>query len=234
MSESTPVPRILLIDDHAVVASALTTALRMNGFEDVRHADPRELDDGALLAEAARHDSDIVIVDLFLGDERLGVELVQSLHDAGHAVVVLTGSTERVLHTRALAAGAEAVVEKGGTFADVLRALDAVAKGEPVLSPSERARLVSDADVERARVHQEESHRVEGLTRLSQREQQVLSRLIAGAPAKGIAAELGVSLPTVRTQIRSLFAKLGVRNQRNAIVLALQAGWQPDPEADAD
>src|SRR4051794_23286358 len=110
----------MLIDDHAVLASTLATALEMNGFTDVIQTDPRERDDEELLAEADRHDAALVVVDLFLGDERLGLELVRSLTATGRDVVVLTGTTQRVMHVRALSAGAAAVLQKGAALEEVL------------------------------------------------------------------------------------------------------------------
>jgi len=63
------------------------------------------------------------------------------------------------------------------------------------------------------------------LASLTRREQQVLAGLVAGHSAKDVAIELGIAVPTVRTQIRALYRKLGVHNQRAAILVAVKAGW---------
>ena len=61
--------------------------------------------------------------------------------------------------------------------------------------------------------------------RLSARERQVLSALMRGETARDISRQSFVSLPTVRSQIRSIFIKLGVSSQLAAVVLAYRSGW---------
>jgi len=61
--------------------------------------------------------------------------------------------------------------------------------------------------------------------RLTPREQQVLSALMRGVKAQDICKQFYVSMPTVRSQIRSILTKLGVSSQLAAVVLAYQSGW---------
>ena len=61
--------------------------------------------------------------------------------------------------------------------------------------------------------------------RLSARERQVLSALMRGETARDISRQSFVSLPTVRSQIRSILIKLGVSSQLAAVVLAYRSGW---------
>jgi DNA-binding NarL/FixJ family response regulator len=61
--------------------------------------------------------------------------------------------------------------------------------------------------------------------RLSRRERQVLSALMRGETARDISRQSFVSLPTVRSQIRSILVKLGVSSQLGAVVLAYRSGW---------
>ena len=60
---------------------------------------------------------------------------------------------------------------------------------------------------------------------LTRRERQVLLALMRGATAREISKESYVSLPTVRSQIRSILLKLGVSSQLAAVVLAYRSGW---------
>jgi two-component system nitrate/nitrite response regulator NarL len=60
---------------------------------------------------------------------------------------------------------------------------------------------------------------------LTRRERQVLLALMRGATAREISRESYVSLPTVRSQIRSILLKLGVSSQLSAVVLAYRSGW---------
>ncbi len=70
--------------------------------------------------------------------------------------------------------------------------------------------------------------------RLSRRERQVLSSLMRAQSVREISREAYVSVPTVRSQIRSILVKLEVRSQLAAVVLAYRSGWsaaEPDVEA---
>ncbi len=60
---------------------------------------------------------------------------------------------------------------------------------------------------------------------LSRRERQVLEGMMAGLSGAGIAASLGTSVSTVRSQIGGVMGKLGVHSQREAISLAFRSGW---------
>jgi two-component system, NarL family, nitrate/nitrite response regulator NarL len=61
--------------------------------------------------------------------------------------------------------------------------------------------------------------------RLTPREEEVLSALMRGAKARDICVQSFVSMPTVRSQIRSILTKLGVTSQLAAVALAYQSGW---------
>ncbi len=60
---------------------------------------------------------------------------------------------------------------------------------------------------------------------LTRREQQVLAALMRGCSAREISKEAYVSLPTVRSHIRSILSKLGVSSQLGAVTLAYRSGW---------
>jgi two-component system nitrate/nitrite response regulator NarL len=72
--------------------------------------------------------------------------------------------------------------------------------------------------------------------RLTPREEEVLSALMRGAKARDICTQSFVSMPTVRSQIRSILTKLGVTSQLAAVALAYQSGWSGpgdrEPEGD--
>lgn len=63
-----------------------------------------------------------------------------------------------------------------------------------------------------------------GLTRLSAREQQVLAMLSSGVATDSIAADLGIAPSTVRSHLRSIYSKLGVRSRVAAVALAESVG----------
>lgn len=213
---------MLIIDDHAVLSQALAQALHLDGFDPVEVVD--NVTPSAVLAHAARMRPAIALLDLHLDDNSLGTPLIVPLRQRGARVVVLTASTEPLLHGGALDAGAEAVISKARPFNELANALRAVLAGRPAMSHGDREGLVNAyRDAVAA------GNPYLALTRLTRREQQVLAGLVDGLAPKDIAAALGIAVPTIRTQIRSLFEKLEVNSQRAAVATALHAGWDPAP-----
>jgi len=206
-----PSGRVVVIDDHAIFSSLIGDALGDLGYVAVI-GDPLEQSDDELLGLADGDDPCLVVLDLALGPGHAPFELIERLVGRGNAVVVLTASDDPAVHELAMASGAAAVVEKVGSldhFADVL---GAVATGMPASAPG---RPRSEAP---------------GFDQLTPREGAVLAALVQGRAPKDIASELAVALPTVRTQIRSIYRKLQVNNQRAAILLAVEAGWNTHAE----
>jgi DNA-binding NarL/FixJ family response regulator len=156
------------------------------------------------------------VLDLDLGDTRDGAELIPAACRAGWTVVVFTGATDRDRLARAIAAGAVGWVSKSQPFEQVVATIEAVAGGESVFDPALRAELVAE---HRQRTR-EQGHLDELWARLTRREREVLERLAEGKRATGIAEEFVVSVATVRTQIRSILAKLEVSSQLEAVALA--------------
>lgn len=203
-------PRLLLVDDHAVLNDAFVQALKLAGFDQVVAVNPAQHDDESLLQLAAKHRPDVVVLDLLFGSGRTGLPLIAPLRALPAEVLVLTGACTKELYAAAMALGAAAMIDKALGFGAVIARIDAVAAHAPIVAEPD--------DLDRD---------VAALGRLSPREREVLAGLLLGQSAKQIAGDLGIGLPTVRSQIRSMFEKLGVNNQRAAIVLALGAGWDP-------
>jgi DNA-binding NarL/FixJ family response regulator len=216
--------RVLIVDDHTVLSQALANALSLHGISEVQVAAPHQLDGEALLALAGAWSPEVVLLDMFLGEGRKSTSLVPSLRAAGAAVVILTASEDRAVWAEALEAGAVGVLPKSVAFDELVASVHRAAAGQTLVSDGERAQLIGEL----ARSRAADLERLAPFQRLSAREQEVLGGLIDGRAAKQIARDLGVSLPTVRTHIRSLFDKLGVNSQRAAVTAALGAGWKPD------
>lgn len=191
--------RVLVIDDHLVFAELLVDAVRRAGYV-CTSADPTVLDDDALVGFALAEDADVVVLDLLFGRELRGLPLIGRFVDAGTEVIVLTSDDSPEVQSSATDAGATDVLNKLLPLERLLATLATVA-GED-MAPA-----------------------MGGLASLTPREREVLAGLVAGHSAKDIAAELGVALPTVRTQLRAVYRKLEVSNARAAIVVAVRSGW---------
>jgi DNA-binding NarL/FixJ family response regulator len=194
--------RVLVIDDHLVFAELLVDAVRRVGHS-CTPADPGALTDDELVALALTEDADVVVLDLLFGRVPRGMSLIERFVAAGTEVIVLTSDDRPEVRDSATDAGATDVLSKLLPLERLLGALDAIAGSG--LAPTG------------------------GLASLTPREREVLDGLVAGESAKDIAARLGVALPTVRTQLRSVYRNLEVDFARAAIVVAVRSGWSTSP-----
>jgi DNA-binding NarL/FixJ family response regulator len=229
MTEPTPLPadapvRVLVVDDHALLADALCLELADAGFEARAVGGPTA---AAILAVASEHQPQVVLLDLDLGEAvGSGRDLVAGLAAGGAAVVVLTGSTDELAHAACLEAGAVGVVSKAEPLAHLCVCVAAAAEGQPLTPVTRRAELLARLQAARA----DQRRRTERFRTLTPREQAVLGGLMEGRSAAEIAAAAYVSLATVRSQIRSILTKLGVGSQLEAVSAAHRAGWRPEVE----
>lgn len=212
---------ILLVDDHAVIAAPLAMALGASGFGRVEAADPDELDVDAVVAQARAMAADIVLLDLHLGGQRVGLPMVEPLIATGAKVVLFTASTDPALIAAALKAGAEAVIDKAMPFHRLAAALVELSEGREFMAADEREALIEALDL----AENEERARLAPFLALTEREAAVLSCLIEGLSPKQIARSEGISVSTVRGHIQHVLSKLDVSSQREALALARAAGW---------
>ena len=211
--------RLLIIEDHELLAQSLGAALREEGLDVHLISGPTAKD---ILDASARIEPELVLLDLDLGDDiGSGVPLIAPLADNGGSVVMLTGSTDPVALATAVEAGAVGVLNKSMSFDALLDAVREAMGHGTLLTPHQRSELL--AVLRRSR--QERERRLRPFNALTPREGQVLAALMEGKAAETIANESFVSLATVRSQIRSILAKLDVNSQLAAVALARSAGW---------
>jgi len=193
---------LLVVDDHRVFADLMTFALA--GLPSV--AQVTTASSAAAAAERLATESfDVVVLDAHLPDGS-GVDLVpEALVHRGTRALVLTGHPRRGEAARALALGASAYLAKDGALSTLTEAVELATPDAPHVTP----RFPEDE--------------LAGGS-LTERERQVLMRIVDGDDATRIAADLSLSVLTVRDHIKSLLAKLGVCSQLEAVALASQAG----------
>ncbi|HVE47702.1 MAG TPA: response regulator transcription factor [Acidimicrobiales bacterium] len=218
-------PSVLLVDDHEVIAVPLTMALEASGFGPVVAVPVDDLSPEAVMAKAGALRPDIVLLDLHLGGDRLGLPMIDPLVGLGAKVVLFTASNDPLLLARGLRAGAEAVIDKAMPFHRLVGALTELAAGTPLMSTEEREALL---DVLEAHLAQEEAL-LKPFTTLTPREAQVLRDLIDGQSPKQIARREGISVSTVRGHIDRVLGKLGASSQREALAMARAASWPKPP-----
>jgi DNA-binding NarL/FixJ family response regulator len=197
--------RILLVDDHAIVRLGLTTLL--NDQPDMEVVGEASTAGEAVSAVEKLH-PDVVLMDIRLPGEG-GIEATRQVtaRFPDSKVVMLTSFADDELVMRAISAGAMGYVLKQVGNEDLLRAIQAAARGEALLDPKTTARLltrVRSAD----RKAEEDAFR-----ELSDREMDVLAPLARGKTNAEIGRLLNLSEKTVGNYIGSMFEKLGLNNR---------------------
>jgi two-component system, NarL family, nitrate/nitrite response regulator NarL len=216
--------RILIIEDHVLFAESLELALTLEGY-DVRRVPvpPEERAAGAVTAAVVRLRPRIVLLDLDLGPFGDGVRLISALARSGINVVVVTASIDPGRWGEAVWYGARKVLPKSRPLNDILAAVRRINHNQPVMTCEEREELLGHWHRERA----ERAGRQERFEQLTVRERQVLAHLMHGHTVRDIAETSVVSEATVRTQVKSILAKLRVTSQLAAVGLAHNIGWVP-------
>ncbi len=210
--------RVLVVEDHELVAASLASVLSSLGFE-VR-TDPG-IAEASLIGLAAAFRPDVVLLDLVLGASGIdGVDLIGSFSAAGARVVVVSGVTDRLHLGRAARAGAMAIVSKEAPLIELVEAIRGCLAGNPpgAVARTELLRELEEREAGARRA-------LEAFGPLTPREREVLVLLAGGMSPKGIAQRSHLKVGTIRSQIHSILAKLNVESQREAISLAFRTGW---------
>lgn len=209
--------RVLLVEDHPLLAESLRICLDGAGHTTtVAPVDSRD----TVLSAAGAARADVVLLDADLGPGIADpTSLVEPLTALGATVVVVSGTSDPVLVAAFVERGAAGFVHKGRSLDELQAAVVGALAGRPLLTEAERTALQTQLDVAR---------RQRGpFERLTPREAHVLGDLMNGSSVADIAQAACVSEGTVRTQIRSILAKLGVNSQLAAVGAARRASWMP-------
>ena len=113
-------------------------------------------------------------------------------------------------------------IGKDAFLDEVVATLERVLAGESLIGCTTREALLDELRIERAG----RQRALSPFERLTQRERRVLAALVDGLSAEEIAETQFVALTTVRSQIRAVLQKLGVRSQLAAVAHANRVGWK--------
>jgi DNA-binding NarL/FixJ family response regulator len=208
---------ILIVDDDALVRAGLT--MMLDGADGI--AVVGEASDGDEVPAAAdRYAPDLVLMDLRM--PRVGgIAATRRLRARPNPpeIVVLTtfDADEDVL--AALRAGASGFLLKDTPPAQIIDAIHKVMAGDPILSPRITRRLMDRAAAdsgasERARA---------ALSALSRREYEVVVAVTKGQTNAEIAAELYMSVATVKAHISRILMKLSLGNRTQIALIGHDA-----------
>lgn len=216
--------RVLVVDDQAIVRDGLVTVLSL--VPDLLVVG--EAADGAeAIAMVAADPPDVVLMDLRMPgtDGPTATASIARSHP-GVAVLVLTTYADDDSIVGALRAGARGYLTKDAGRAELATAIRAVATGQATFDAEVGARLVAQLAAPTPTPTAPSTHAPTGLRdrfpELTPREADVLERIAAGRTNPEIAAELFLTVPTVKSYVNQVFAKLGVRTRAEAVALVLR------------
>lgn len=198
--------RILIVDDHPVVCSGLTSMLRVQPQLDIVGTAASGKEALELIRKTA---PDVVLLDLRMpGMDGLAVLNALKSFAPRPRVVVLTSYEKEEEIYRAIRAGAQGYLLKDTSEAEMTAAIVEVNSGKRYIPRQIAARLA------------------ERMTRsdLTARELQILERIADGSTNKEIAASLDISDNTVRHHVNSIMEKLDVSDRTEAVATAIRNG----------
>lgn len=198
-------PTVFIVDDDDYVREALKAILEDDGRKVRDFATGEEfferyrpVADGCLLADVNLPGMD-------------GVELLRRMKDSGDTLptIIITGSGCIPMAVEAMRAGAADVMEKPIGTKDLLARVD-------------QALVAARRNRRRSRGRQVAAGQI---ARLTPRQQQIMEMVLAGAPSKNIAADLGISQRTVENHRAVIMRKTGAKSLPELARLALAASW---------
>jgi DNA-binding NarL/FixJ family response regulator len=230
--EDSPPLRVLIVDDNPVIRMGLRMLLQPEaGLEVVA-----EVGDGAeALAEAARSEPDVVLLDVRMPGLS-GLEVLPELA-ARSCVLMLTSSDEDDTIRTALSLGARGYLVYGSVDeAGIVQSIRTAVGGGAVLSPGAAAALLRPPEPgelsartgDQSRVASPMGRRIAIEAGLTERECAVMDLLASGRSNSEIAAVLYLAPKTVKNHVNRIFAKLHVTHRAQAMALWLGSVTQAE------
>ncbi len=206
--------RILLVDDHEVVRIGLRALIeRHPNFEVVAEAGTAR----EAIERVEAYSPDVVVMDIRLPGGS-GIEACEEIVEKhpNSKVIMLTSYAEDEMLISAIRAGAAGYVLKQIGGEDLVRAIEAVGRGEALLDPAVTQRIFQEV---RKAAKEEEASAFSALTK---QERHVLLLVSEGKTNREIAKALFLGEGTVRNYVSSILSKLGVSNRAEAAAYAVE------------
>ncbi|HEX4688656.1 MAG TPA: response regulator transcription factor [Nocardioides sp.] len=213
--------RVLIVDDQDLVRHGLRMILELGGIEVVGEA----ADGARAVAACTELSPDVVLMDIRMPGMD-GVEATTRITESSDARVIALTTFDVDQHVvDMLRAGAVGFLLKDVTSDSLLDAVRRAAAGDPVVAPAVMARMMDHFSARPPAA----LRLPPGYGDLSEREREILALIGAGRSNTEIAQDLFISMATVKTHVRHIFAKLDLRDRAQAVVVARDVGLEiPD------
>lgn len=210
---------VLLVDDQTLVREGLSSLLSLSDNVTVVAQASSGREAVRLTTES---EPDVILMDIRMPDLN-GIEAVELLREKGFQtpVLMLTTFDDHESIMKAIQAGAEGYLLKDVSLEVLVDAIEALAEGKTWLQPAITERIVQGLKESKTPEGDNEQTLVEPLT---DKEIAVLRLIAAGLSNNEIAESLFKSTGTVKNQVSSLMAKLGVRDRTRAVLKAIDLG----------
>lgn len=216
-----PKIRVLLIDNHTIVRSAMRMLIETRvGLKVVAEVGNRT----EALEIAALEQPDVI---LFALNEDTGPDLIGDLRSVAKQarVLVLTGLRDEKVHHNAIRLGAAGVVLKDASTETFLKAIEKVYKGETWLNRS----MVTNVIASFVRVNHKSDPEAAKIAAITKREREIITLIGEGLKNKQIAAKLFISEATVCHHLTSIFDKVGVSDRLELMIYSYRYGLIKPP-----
>src|SRR5215470_17299305 len=205
--------RLVLCDTNRILCEALAAVLGARGHQVLAITTGA----GDCIAAVAEHDPDVCVLDLRLPGTDAGLTAARAMRE-NHprtAVLVLSGLTDPEIWREVRKMGLAGFLCKNRSVDQIADALDVIIAGGAVFGPVVYAQQ-GVRPAQRARAHLPYL--------LTEREREVLRRIVAGQSTPQMAREMEIATSTLRTYVRNLLVKIGAHSRLQAAALATREG----------
>jgi two-component system, NarL family, response regulator DevR len=211
--------RVLIVEDHPVVAEGLSSLLEDYPEVTVTGVAASV---AAVIPAVERATADVAVIDYHLPDGTAydAVDRIRSQSPSTAIVIISADDSDEPL-LAAMNVGASGFLIKSATGQEIIRVIRAAAVGETVMPAGMITRALA--------LYRESTRQHAGqalVETLTPRERQILAMMTHGTDNRTVAERLQISYATVRTHVRSILAKLGARSQLEAVAKAREWGFR--------
>lgn len=207
--------RLVICDENRILSEALAAALKAHDH-DLNAVAVTTADE--CIAAVGSYAPDVCVLDVRLPEIADGLDVIREIRSRfpDTAVVVACDASDPSTLAKAREVGIAGFLAKSRSVSGVADALHRIASGQPVFDPVPRT-----------------TSRPAPPSVLSPREAEVLRRIAAGQHTRQMADEMNISVSTLRTYVKNVFAKIGVHSRLEAAAVARRAnllGEIPPPQ----